>query len=187
MSHMGVWRAEFKRRVGRCSHIFTAAGVKSLKHHIPALALLTTLLTGCGNYVQHAQRYKVDFDDPRTVFEHKKDNFYVRLWMDEQREIVKGSTQSIWGDTVQQVSGPYGLGINPNWYGQTDDTVDILEIIMEREGMDPMVLHARSDAPLALAFEPWLDHAVSAGTRIPLGDLLPFEPGHTVAFTVVLP
>ncbi len=72
MSHMGVWRAEFKPVMNHGRRFLPRSGVNPLKHHVPVLLLFAAALTGCGNNVQHAQRYKVAFDDPRTVFEGRE-------------------------------------------------------------------------------------------------------------------
>lgn len=150
------------------------------------LACVALLLAACGEHSLYAERYQVDFEDPRTTFEYKEDNFYVRLWIDDYQVPVESQVFSVWRDSEAHITGPYGLGINANWYGRTEDTVGVLEIIMEREGEPPIILHGRDDPPMELEFEPWLDHAISSDAVVPLDELLPFEEARKVSFTVTL-
>ena len=80
---------------------------------------------------------------------------------------------------------PYTLHVSTAYYGDTQDPVEIREIMIRRGDQPPIVVLSEDEAPVEVAFEPWLDHAESANARFALGDALPFVEGQRVTVDVV--
>ena len=94
------------------------------------------------------------------------------------------SRDSVFFDTHSVTQPPYTLHISMASYGETLGVAEIRRITMQLEQEPPVALHDENDAVIALTFEPWLEHAVSAGTDISLGDRLSFVDGQSVTIDV---
>ncbi|MEM9057656.1 MAG: hypothetical protein AAGD86_09275 [Pseudomonadota bacterium] len=149
-----------------------------------AFCVLATSLMSCGTSVQHSDRYVCDFDNPQSSFSKTVDRFHIRLLVSGTYSRAPGSRDSVFHDSVGFVRPPYTLHVSTSFYGVTNDVAKIQRITMQVGSDEPVVLHGDDAPTLRLAYEPWLDHAVSANLRFPLGNKLPFARGEAVAFEV---
>ncbi len=150
-----------------------------------AVALLAALgASACGVSTQHTERYLRDADNPESAFSKRVDRFRIQLLLNGTREESPESRDSVFFDSVAFVRAPHTLNVSAAFYGATDDFAEVHSITMRIGDQAPVALHGRDDAPIRLAFEPWLDHALAAGFELPLGDTLPFVDGQQVTVNV---
>ena len=158
---------------------------KRISAFVTVLTFLTLFGTsGCGVSTQHTERYLRDVGNPESSFEKKIDRFHIQLLLNGTYEKSPESRDSVFFDSVGFVRAPHTLHVSTAFYGSTEDTAEIHKITMQVDDQAPIVLHGSDEAPIQLAFEPWLDHAVAVSHELPLGDRLPFTDGQYVAIDV---
>ena len=146
------------------------------------LAMLGT--TGCGDSIQHMERYVRDVGNPGSSFAEEIGRFHIQLLLRGTREETPDSRDSVFFDSVAFVRAPYTLHVSTTFYGTTEDTAEIRSITMQVNGQVPVMLHGNDAAPIQLAFVPWLEHAVAANLEVPLGERLTFVDGQNVTIDV---
>ena len=149
---------------------------------LSGLILVTAVVcSGCGKHRHDLQVYTRDLDAPDSSFSKKVGPLLIYLIVQGTRRVTNDGGLF---DTSRVTEPPYTLHIGSLYYGETVDTAEIRKVTMQVGDQPPIVLLREDEPTVLLAFEPALDHAMSAGTKFALADALPFIEGERVTIDV---
>ncbi|MEO1082080.1 MAG: hypothetical protein AAFY29_21155 [Pseudomonadota bacterium] len=146
--------------------------------------LLLGGLSGCGRHTHEIEKYVLlSADQTEPAPSVAVEPFRIRAVISGEVTQTRAAG-SVFTDSRGSLSGPYTLHVMTSYYGQTEEVCELHEITMRIGRRPKLTLHSRDELPLRIAFEPWLEHALSGRHDVALGDRLPFQESDEVAVAV---
>ncbi|MEM1188234.1 MAG: hypothetical protein AAGI72_06895 [Pseudomonadota bacterium] len=154
---------------------------------VPSWLVVTLLLgglAGCGRHTHEIEKYVLLSADQTTPPSGDEvEPFRIRAVISGEVTQTRAA-DSVFRDSSGSLAGPYTLYVMTSYYGQTKEVCELHEITMRIGHRPKLTLHSRDELPLRIAFEPWLEHALSGRHDVVLGDRLPFQESDEVAVAV---